>query len=239
MDFSPGQHGNAMGLPAVLSAVAAGAGSFVIASLDAGPLLALAWVAVSVAAALLARRALSPEAATPGLARWLQRLRSGENVPPLEAGSLGPLASCAEDLNALAVGQRLRDVSLARLQVPLQRIPEGIRLARKGIDRSRESIEEAVEETASRMANVCLRAGSWYRPDAIQARAEISQQNATTAEEFSRRLVTKLLKDNSPPIIRVGKQSLFLPALKKWVPTRRLDLFLIRKFNVNSVQNDG
>jgi len=154
MDFSPGQHGNAMGLPTVLSAVAAGAGSFVIASLDAGPLLALAWVAVSVAAALLARRALSPEAATPGLAGWLQRLRSGENVPPLEAGSLGPLASCAEDLNALAVGQRLRDVSLARLEVPLQRIPEGIRLARKGIDRSRESIEKAVEETASRMANI-------------------------------------------------------------------------------------
>ena len=107
-----------------------------IATLGAGPVLALAWVLVSVAAALAARRALSPEAAAPGLADWLSRLRAGEPVPPLDAADLGPLASCAEDLNALAEGQQQRDLSLARLQVPLQRIPDGIARAREVMEAS-------------------------------------------------------------------------------------------------------
>ncbi len=70
-----------------------------------------------------------------------------------------------------------------------------------------------------------LPAESLYLPAAegIRARAQAGQKGATPAEEFVRPVVTALLGDTPPLLIRGGKNSTRLPLYKKILPTALLD----------------
>lgn len=80
---------------------------------------------------------------------------------------------------------------------------------------------------------------SWYAPfeQAIQARATLSQVNATPAETFAAQLVAKIQKPNPPAIIRLGKKSHWLPWVKQLLPARLLEFILKRRFNLNRYSN--
>lgn len=89
---------------------------------------------------------------------------------------------------------------------------------------------ESAKKTVARV----LKPASWYRSveDAIIARAEISQVDATSAEEFAKKLVASVMVENPPPIIRIGKKSLILPLLKKLVSTNTFDGIFKKKFGL-------
>lgn len=75
---------------------------------------------------------------------------------------------------------------------------------------------------------------SLYAPlkDAIKARASASQDNPTSAAEFSEILVKQLSK-NPKAVIRIGNGSFVLPFLQRWLPTAVLDKILSKKFNLS------
>ena len=68
--------------------------------------------------------------------------------------------------------------------------------------------------------------------NAIQTRAEISQENATTVEKFTKKLADKLCKNNPPAIIHLGNGAYLLPLLKKLVSTSVLDSIMRKKFDL-------
>ncbi|VVS95682.1 SDR family NAD(P)-dependent oxidoreductase [Desulfoluna spongiiphila] len=74
-----------------------------------------------------------------------------------------------------------------------------------------------------------------YAPsmDAIVRRTRISQESAMPLDQFAEKLTALLLRKNIPPVIRLGTHSTLLPFLKKWVPTRRRDAILMKKFKLN------
>lgn len=73
---------------------------------------------------------------------------------------------------------------------------------------------------------------SLYAPvaDAIAARANASQQHSTTAEDFARELADAMLAGRVVPVVRIGKGSTLLPALRRWLPLGVLDKVLSRRF---------
>lgn len=75
---------------------------------------------------------------------------------------------------------------------------------------------------------------SWYAPleKDIRARASLSQVGATPTDQFATALVKQLIQPNPPSIIRLGKKSLWLPLLKKLLPTQILEFLLKRKFGL-------
>ncbi|PSN19833.1 short-chain dehydrogenase [filamentous cyanobacterium CCP5] len=97
-------------------------------------------------------------------------------------------------------------------------------------------IESGFGEVAAE--NIRLGAESWYGAiaDHIQARATLSQQNATPTEEFAEKLVAALLQPQPPAMIRLGKKSFRLPFLKRWLPTFLLDRILKKRFGLNELK---
>ena len=75
---------------------------------------------------------------------------------------------------------------------------------------------------------------SFYAPIAefINKRAQISQEGASSAEEFARRLIRQLTKERPKAIIRIGKSSIIYPLLKRWLPTIMLDKIISKKFGL-------
>jgi short-subunit dehydrogenase len=75
---------------------------------------------------------------------------------------------------------------------------------------------------------------SLYAPvaDAIAARANASQQDATPAADFARELVEAVLKARPAPVLRIGHGSTMMPMLKRWIPLRQLDRILSRRFRL-------
>lgn len=88
--------------------------------------------------------------------------------------------------------------------------------------------------TAAKQAAQILRPNSWYLAleSQIIKRAELSQQGATPAAEFASQLVDKLLLPQPPAVIRLGKKSVYLPLLKRWLPERLLDQVMKKKFGL-------
>ena len=91
------------------------------------------------------------------------------------------------------------------------------------------------DATAERL----LKPDSWYAPmrHAILSRTQVSQDGATPAVEFARRLVRVLEKDHAPPIVRLGKRSFTLPLVKRLFPTRMLDGILSKRFGLMQVRS--
>lgn len=83
-----------------------------------------------------------------------------------------------------------------------------------------------------------LPAGSLYSAvsESVLKRASISQQGATPAEAFARKLVKKLLRRNPPSIIRIGKSSFLYPLLKRWLPSRMLDRIIMKTFGLSKLR---
>ena len=79
---------------------------------------------------------------------------------------------------------------------------------------------------------------SVYAPLAgyIKARAVSSQKDPTSAEEFSRVLIDKLFRARIPKVIRIGKQSMRLPLLKK-LPMDMLDNMMTKTFGLDKLRN--
>jgi NAD(P)-dependent dehydrogenase (short-subunit alcohol dehydrogenase family) len=77
-----------------------------------------------------------------------------------------------------------------------------------------------------------------YAPisDFIRKRAMISQEGATDAEEFARRLIRKLVKKKPKSIIRIGKSSILYPLMKRWLPTHLLDAIISSKFGLTKLR---
>lgn len=76
---------------------------------------------------------------------------------------------------------------------------------------------------------------SWYvsLAEDIQMRANLSQQNATPSDDFARQLVQMIADSSLPPEVWLGKKSLQLPLLQRWLPTRLLERILKRRFGLD------
>lgn len=70
----------------------------------------------------------------------------------------------------------------------------------------------------------------------IQERATASQQNPTSAEDFSTQLLNALAGKHGP-VIRIGNGSTALPMMKRWLPLSWLDKILSKKFGLKALKN--
>jgi len=77
---------------------------------------------------------------------------------------------------------------------------------------------------------------SWYAPIAekVQMRANFSQLDATSAPEFAEHLIERVKRNQLSPTIRIGKKSLQLPLMKRWLPASWLDNLLTKRFGLTS-----
>jgi short-subunit dehydrogenase len=93
-------------------------------------------------------------------------------------------------------------------------------------------------KTAAATAQQSIEDNSWYHSlqNAINQRAEVSQQNATSAQDFAERLTELLLKERPPSTIRLGKHSTFLPLLQRLLPQRMLDKVLMKRFGLDALE---
>jgi NAD(P)-dependent dehydrogenase (short-subunit alcohol dehydrogenase family) len=78
---------------------------------------------------------------------------------------------------------------------------------------------------------------SVYAPLAgyVKARAVSSQKDPTPVEEFSKVLIDKLFQKKIPKVIRIGKQSVRLPLLKK-LPLDMLDNKMTKMFGLDKLK---
>ena len=67
----------------------------------------------------------------------------------------------------------------------------------------------------------------------IHARAQAGQVGATPAEEFVAPIVAALLSDHPPAVLRGGRNSVILPLLKRWLPTRLFDAKMSKVFGLD------
>jgi len=69
----------------------------------------------------------------------------------------------------------------------------------------------------------------------IVARANASQENATPAEDFAKKLVDKLERKKTPKFIRLGKDSKLLPFIARF-PRAFIDALLSKKFGLDRLR---
>ncbi|MFA0812516.1 SDR family oxidoreductase [Microbulbifer epialgicus] len=97
----------------------------------------------------------------------------------------------------------------------------------------------AIASEFGRHAEVSLRGllppDSLYKrqEEAVRARAQESQQNATLASTLARRLVRELLRKRPRTLVRIGNRSSLLPWLARWLPSGLKDWILLRRFKLN------
>lgn len=98
-------------------------------------------------------------------------------------------------------------------------------------------IESGFGEAAGR--TVMLQPGSPYDKvrDAIIGRAQESQKDATPAAVFAAQMVRAVMRPDAPAVLRIGKKSSLMPALKTWLPDRVLDRLLRRKFGLERLRS--
>ena len=98
-------------------------------------------------------------------------------------------------------------------------------------------VTSALGDNASAEVDRWLNADNLYWPlrDDIIGRAKAQQDGATDAKQFAEEIVLKLT-DSPDAIIRAGTKSTLLPALKRWVPTERLDALLSKKFGLHKLK---
>jgi len=91
-------------------------------------------------------------------------------------------------------------------------------------------------ETASE--RVDLKPDSPYQRFAkgIAARARASQSNGTPSEIVAKQIVDAVTRDAAPAVVRVGHGGQLYPALKRLLPTRRIDAMLMKRFGLLSTR---
>jgi NAD(P)-dependent dehydrogenase (short-subunit alcohol dehydrogenase family) len=87
-------------------------------------------------------------------------------------------------------------------------------------------------------SQVALPADSIFTPIAkfVRGRAVASQRGTMATPEFAREVVTKVLADPAPVIVRGGPHSFRFPFLKRWLPARVLDRKLSKTFGLTRLQ---
>lgn len=100
------------------------------------------------------------------------------------------------------------------------------------------AIASAFGKTASQVVNRFLPLTSHYHrlESSIQNRAQASQVDATSAEDFAAQLEEQLSRKQPASSIRIGKKSFQLPFLRRYLPRPLLDQLLMRKFNLESLR---
>ncbi|WP_323845554.1 SDR family oxidoreductase [Microbulbifer magnicolonia] len=99
----------------------------------------------------------------------------------------------------------------------------------------------AIASEFGRHAEVSLRGllapDSWYKrqEEAVRARAQESQQNATLASTMAKRLVKEMLRKRPPATVRIGNKSRLLPWMARWLPRRLRDWIIARRFQLRRV----
>jgi len=141
---------------ALFDAGLSGIGALVVFTLTDSVLAAGIWVAVVVAAALVAQRALWQGIAGPVrlTLEAVQKIAQGDFDVQLTPEELGYLSDYSETLNALCQSQQRISEGISEVVGRLQQVPERILDAIQEIEGGRESTEEAVEETASLLVNI-------------------------------------------------------------------------------------
>jgi len=71
--------------------------------------------------------------------------------------------------------------------------------------------------------------------DFIVARAHASQEKATPAKDFAKKLVDKLAQKDTPGMIRLGKDSRLMPFIARF-PRAFTDALLCKKFGLNKLR---
>ena len=66
----------------------------------------------------------------------------------------------------------------------------------------------------------------------LEARARLSQEGATPADEFAAAVVPLLDRDDPPPVIRAGHGSTLMPVLRYCLPTVARDRFFRKRFGL-------
>lgn len=84
-----------------------------------------------------------------------------------------------------------------------------------------------------------LREDSRYAPirQGIEARVNASQSNPTSATEFAAALVDMALATSAPPVWRFGNGSRLLPFLRRYLPRRRRERMLSRRFGLHKLED--
>jgi methyl-accepting chemotaxis protein len=121
-----------------------------------GPWAGAAWVAVAAAGCAAADRALWTSIAAPvqRALEAIERIAAGDYDVRVGAEELGSLAHWSGVLNALCERQRALTREVTGVIARLQEIPGRIHDAVQAVDSGRSATEEAVEETASLLANI-------------------------------------------------------------------------------------
>ena len=80
--------------------------------------------------------------------------------------------------------------------------------------------------------------GSLYyaASDAMVARAQAGQENAAPAEDVARQMIDAVLADNPAPVVRMGAQSVLLPLMQRYLPTRTRERILSSKFQLDRIK---
>lgn len=127
-------------------------------------------------------------------------------------------AYCASKAAVTALSDALR-MELAPFAIDVMEVQPGAIASRFG-------------NTASQQASEVLHEDSpwWPLREAVQARANASQQNATPTEAFARQLLAAIQRKNRPLRVRIGKGSRALPLLAALLPKRLLMRVLQRRF---------
>jgi methyl-accepting chemotaxis protein len=137
-------------------AVAAFSGLGALAAGQLGWVFGALWVLVAAVAAVAAERAMWNAIATPvqRVLEAIERLAAGDDRVRVSPVELGPLAGFSSTLNALCERQSQLSREVTTLIDRLQEIPERVFGAMKEVETGRTATEEAVEETASLLANI-------------------------------------------------------------------------------------
>ncbi|MCP4356388.1 MAG: SDR family oxidoreductase [Proteobacteria bacterium] len=99
------------------------------------------------------------------------------------------------------------------------------------------AIKSSFGSTASKsVAGYGNNSDSYYSPitEAIQQRAVSSQENPTSVEEFSEKLIAEILF-GTKEIVRIGRMSKYLPFIAKWLPRGLIDKMLSAKFSLSKL----
>lgn len=96
------------------------------------------------------------------------------------------------------------------------------------------SITSALGDNATAGVDAWLTEKSRYWPikDAIYGRARAQQEGATSAADFAAEVLAAVEAEKREPMVRIGNNSKKLPFIAQWLPTRKLDALLSKRFSL-------
>lgn len=130
-------------------------------------------------------------------------------------------AYCASKAAVHALSDALR-LELAPFAVQVMEVQPG-------------AIASSFGANASAQAEQLIREDSpwWPLREGIRARARASQDHPTSAQAFAATLLAAVARPRRPALLRIGNGCRSMPLLAHWIPTRLLDLVLMKRFGLD------